>query len=96
MFVGPIENPVAMEEGGVKMTKVSLKLQESEKKAPLMSRPVHISDFSKNDDKELKQEFTTFDSFDDNNTCYNGSIPENDAKNRYKNIIPCEYLELFY
>ncbi|XP_063680025.1 uncharacterized protein LOC134815420 [Bolinopsis microptera] len=97
-FMDPIENMAAEEGTGVQMKKVSLKLSEADKKAPLMSRPVHISDFSKyydlltrNDDRELKQEFSTFDSFDDNNTCYHGSIPENDTKNRYKNIIPFDH-----
>ncbi|KAL5258468.1 hypothetical protein ACHWQZ_G009090 [Mnemiopsis leidyi] len=98
-FQDPIENMAAAEEGtGVQMKKVTLKLSEADKKAPLMSRPVHISDFSKyydlltrNDDRELKHEFGTFDGFDDNNTCYHGSIPENDMKNRYKNIIPFDH-----
>ena len=52
--------------------------------------PRYYDLLTRNDDKELRQEFVTFDSFDDNNTCYHGSIPENDSKNRYKNIIPCE------
>ena len=43
----PIENMAAEEGAGVQMKKVSLKLSEADKKAPLMSRPVHISDFSK-------------------------------------------------
>ena len=47
-FVDPIENLAHVEEGSdVKMKKVSLKLEDADKKAPLMSRPVHISDFSK-------------------------------------------------
>ena len=46
-FVDPIENMAAEEGSGVPMNKVSLKLSEADKKAPLMSRPVHISDFSK-------------------------------------------------
>ena len=47
-FQDPIENMAAAEEGtGVQMKTVSLKLSEADKKAPLMSRPVHISDFSK-------------------------------------------------
>ena len=39
LAIDPIEN------GAIKLTKVNL--MEADKKAPLMSRPVHIADFGK-------------------------------------------------
>ena len=80
------------------LRKIDLKVEDTLKAAPRMSRPIHIDDFSKyfglltrNDDETLNEEFISFDAFDENNTCYHGFIPENDSKNRYKNIIPYDH-----